>query len=122
MSLDSFFVGSTDGWTLLTTAGLACVTVIARSFFFIPDKDWSLPAWAQRGLQYAPIAALSAVIVPEIVMSQGQIIHTLKDARLYAVAAGLAFFVWRRGAGQAVLGTIASGMAVYLPLHIGLGW
>ncbi len=122
MSLDSFFVGSTDGWTLLTTAGLACVTVIARSFFFITDKDWSLPAWAQRGLQYAPIAALSAVIVPEIVMSQGQLIHTLKDARLYAVAAGLAFFVWRRGAGQAVLGTIASGMAVYLPLHIGLGW
>jgi branched-subunit amino acid transport protein len=122
MSLDSFFVGTTDGWTLLTTAGLACVTVIARSFFFITDKDWSLPAWAQRGLQYAPIAALSAVIVPEIVMSQGQIIHTLKDARLYAVAAGLAFFVWRRGAGQAVLGTIASGMAVYLPLHIGLGW
>ncbi|MDZ7920915.1 AzlD domain-containing protein [Rhodoferax sp.] len=122
MSLDSFFVGSTDGWTLLTTAGLACVTVIARSFFFITDKDWSLPVWAQRGLQYAPIAALSAVIVPEIVMSQGQIIQTLKDARLYAVAAGLAFFVWRRGAGQAVLGTIASGMAVYLPLHIGLGW
>ncbi len=122
MSLDSFFVGSTDGWTLLTTAGLACVTVIARSFFFITDKDWSLPAWAQRGLQYAPIAALSAVIVPEVVMSQGQLIHTLKDARLYAVAAGLAFFVWRRGAGQAVLGTIASGMAVYLPLHIGLGW
>ncbi|MBX9818692.1 MAG: AzlD domain-containing protein [Burkholderiaceae bacterium] len=122
MSLDSFFVGTTDGWTLLTTAGLACVTVIARSFFFITDKDWSLPAWAQRGLQYAPIAALSAVIVPEIVMSQGQLIHTFKDARLYAVLAGLAFFVWRRGAGQAVLGTIASGMAVYLPLHIGLGW
>ncbi len=122
MSLDSFFVGTTDGWTLLTTLGLACVTVVARSFFFITDKDWSLPAWAQRGLQYAPIAALSAVIVPEIVMSQGQLIHTLKDARLYAVVAGLAFFAWRRGAGQAVLGTIASGMAVYLPLHIGLGW
>ena len=49
MSLDSFFVGSTDGWTLLTTLGLACVTVVARSFFFITDKDWSLPAWAQPG-------------------------------------------------------------------------
>ncbi|TAF68664.1 MAG: AzlD domain-containing protein, partial [Curvibacter sp.] len=24
--------------------------------------------------------------------------------------------------GQAVLGTILSGMAVYLPLHVGLGW
>jgi hypothetical protein len=38
------------------------------------------------------------------------------------VAAGVAFFFWRRGAGQAVLGTIVVGMAVYLPLHIGLGW
>jgi branched-subunit amino acid transport protein len=122
MSWEQFFVGTTDGWTLLTTLGMACVTVIARSFFFITDKDWSLPRWAQRGLQYAPIAALSAVIVPEIVMTQGELIHTLKDARLYAVAAGLAYFAWRRGAGQAVLGTIMSGMAVYLPLHVGLGW
>ncbi len=116
------FLGHTDGWTVLTILGLACVTVLARSFFFILDKDWTLPAWAQRGLQYAPIAALSAVIVPEIVMLQGQMIDTLRDARLYAVAAGLAYFFWRRGQGQAVLGTILSGMAVYLPLHIGLGW
>ncbi|BDT73831.1 hypothetical protein os4_33840 [Comamonadaceae bacterium OS-4] len=113
---------STDVWTLLTIVGLACVTVVARSFFFIFDRHWEMPTWAQRGLQYAPIAALAAVIVPEIVMVQGQMIHTLKDARLYAVAAGLAYFFWRSGRGQAVLGTIMSGMAVYLPLHIGWGW
>nr|WP_315464580.1 AzlD domain-containing protein [uncultured Rhodoferax sp.] len=113
---------NTDAWTVFTILGLACVTVVARSFFFTFDKDWALPTWAQRGFQYAPIAALSAVIVPEIVMLQGQMIHTLKDARLYAVAVGLAYFFWRRGRGQAVLGTILSGMAVYLPLHIGLGW
>jgi len=117
-----FFTGQTDAWTLLTIAGLTCVTVVSRSFFFLSKKDWALPHWAQRGLQYAPIAALSAVIVPEIVMTQGVLIHTLEDARLYAVLAGLAYFFWRRGAGQAVLGTILSGMAVYLPLHLGLGW
>lgn len=122
MSWDHFFVGTTDSWTLLTTLGMVCVTVVARSFFFISDKEWTMPLWAQRGLQYAPIAALAAVIMPEIVMTQGELIHTLKDARLYAVVAGLAYFVWRRGAGQAVLGTIMSGMAVYLPLHVGLGW
>ena len=122
MTWDQFFVGTSDGWTLLTILGMAGVTVVARSFFFISDKEWTMPPWAQRGLQYAPIAALAAVIVPEIVMTQGALIHTLKDARLYAVAAGLAYFVYRRGAGQAVLGTILSGMAVYLPLHIGLGW
>jgi branched-subunit amino acid transport protein len=98
------------------------VTVISRSFFFISNKEWTLPRWAQRGLQYAPIAALAAVIAPEIFMFKGIVLHTLADARLYATAAGVCYFYWRRGAGQAVLGTIVSGMAVYLPLHIGLGW
>ena len=108
----------TDLWTLVTIAGMAVVTVLARSLFFISSKPWTLPGWAQRGLHYAPIAALAAVIVPEIVMTQGHLIHTLKDARLFAVAAGAAWFYWRRG----LLGTLVCGMLVYLPLHIGLGW
>lgn len=112
----------TDWWTLGVIVGLAVITVITRSFFFISSQPWQLPDWAQRGLQYAPIAALSAVIVPEIVVSQGQFISTWQDARIYAAAAGAAFYFWRRGAGQAVLGTIVIGMAVYLPLHVGWGW
>lgn len=114
--------GETDIWTLVTIVALAGVTVLTRSFFFFSSKPWNLPQWAQRGLQYAPIAALSAVIVPEMVMTQGQFISTWQDARLFAVAAGAAWFFWRKGAGQAVLGTIIAGMAVYLPLHLGLGW
>ncbi len=112
----------TDWWTLGVIVGLAVITVITRSFFFISSQPWQLPDWAQRGLQYAPIAALSAVIVPEIVVSQGQFISTWQDARIYAAMAGAAFYFWRRGAGQAVLGTIVIGMAVYLPLHVGWGW
>jgi branched-subunit amino acid transport protein len=111
-------VNGTDLWTVATIFGLACVTVVARSFFFISSKPWSLPHWAQRGLQYAPIAALSAVIVPEIVMSQAHLVNTWHDARLFAAVAGAAYFFWRKG----VLGTIIAGMAVYLPLHLGLGW
>jgi len=107
-----------DPWTLLTILGLGGVTVITRGFFFISSKPWSLPHWAQRGLQYAPIAALSAVVIPEIVMTQGHLIHTWQDARLFAATAGAAWFFWQRS----VLGTILAGMAVYLPLHIGLGW
>jgi branched-subunit amino acid transport protein len=98
--------------------GLACITVLARSFFFISSKPWRLPHWAQRGLQYAPIAALAAVVVPEVVMSQGQLVSTWQDARLYGAAAGAAAYIWRRD----VLITILAGMAVYLPLHMGLGW
>jgi branched-subunit amino acid transport protein len=114
--------GDTDLWTIAVILGLAVITVVTRSFFFISNKPWNLPGWAQRGLQYAPIAALAAVIVPEVVMTHGEFISTWKDARLFAAAAGVAWFFWRRGSGQAVLGTIVSGMVVYLPLHLGLGW
>lgn len=114
--------GETDFWTLITIVALTAVTVLTRSFFFLSSKPWNLPHWAQRGLQYAPIAALSAVIVPEMVMAQGHLITTWQDARLFSVAAGAGWYFWRKGAGQAVLGTIIVGMAVYLPLHLGLGW
>lgn len=120
--MDTFFTGETDAWTLFTIVAMAGVTVLSRSLFFLTQKNWVLPLWAQRGLKYAPIAALSAVIVPEIVMAQGALIDTLQDARLYAAIAGVAYFFWRQGAGQVVLGTIMVGMAVYLPLHVGLGW
>jgi branched-subunit amino acid transport protein len=112
----------TDAWTLWVIVGLAVVTVVSRSFFFISSKPWQLPHWAQRGLQYAPIAALAAVVVPEIVVSQGTLMTTWQDARLFGAAAGAGFYFYRRGKGQAVLGTIIVGMAVYLPLHVGWGW
>ena len=111
-------MNGTDFWTLAVIAGLAGVTVLTRCFFFMSDKPWHLPGWAQRGLQYAPIAALSAVVIPEIVMSQGQLIGTWQDARLFAAAAGTAVYFRTRN----VLLTIVLGMAVYLPLHVGLGW
>ena len=110
--------GGTDLWTLAVIVGLALVTVLTRSFFFISSKNWQLPHWAQRGLQYAPIAALSAVVVPEIVTVQGTLITTWQDARLFAAAMGAGVYFWRRD----VLLTILAGMAVYLPLHLGLGW
>ncbi len=109
-------------WRLAVIVALAAVTVLTRGFFYISSKPWNLPHWAQRGLHYAPIAALAAVIVPEVTMLHGHLIVTWQDARLYAVLAGAVWFFWRKGAGQAVLGTIVAGMAVYLPLHLGLGW
>lgn len=103
---------------VVTILGLAAITLITRCFFFFSERDLVLPDWLQRGLRYAPLAALTAVVVPEIVMSQGVVIHTWQDARLFAVVAASAYFFWRRG----ILGTILTGMAVLLPLRLGLGW
>ncbi len=107
---------------LLTFAGLAAVTVITRSTFFISAAEWSLPQWLEKGLRYAPLAALSAVIAPEIVMTNGSFVLTWQDARLWAALAGALFYFWQKKSSYAVLGTIVTGMAVYLPLHLGLQW
>ena len=107
---------------VLTMVALALVTVVIRCFFFISDQPWELPDWAERGLRYAPIAALSVVIVPEILTHQGQLIANWRDARWPAALASGAFFLLQRGRSHSILGTIVTGMAVYLPLHLGLGW
>lgn len=109
---------ATDFWTLAVIAGLAGVTLVTRCFFFILDKPWTLPGWAHRALHYAPVAALAGVVVPEVVMTQGHLVATWADARLFAAAVGAGVYFWRRS----VLQTLVVGMAVYLPLHLGLGW
>ncbi len=103
---------------LVAVAGLTAITVITRGFFFLSKRELPMPAWLRQGLRYAPLAAMAAVVVPEIVMTQGHLIGTWRDARLFAAAAGAAWFWWRRG----ILGTIVVGMAVLLPLRLGLGW
>ena len=108
-----------SGWeAFVTILGLAAITVVTRSFFLLSDRELVLPGWVQRGLRYAPLAALAAVLVPEIVMTQGQLIDTWQDARLVAVAAATAYYFWRRG----ILGTILTGMAVRVPLKRVWGW
>lgn len=104
--------------TLVALAGLTAITVLTRSFFLLSEREPTLPGWLKRGLRYAPLAALAAVLVPEVVMTQGQLIGTWADARLYAVAAATAWFLWRR----TLLGTILTGMAVLVPLKLLLGW
>ncbi|MEY8875926.1 MAG: AzlD domain-containing protein [Leptothrix sp. (in: b-proteobacteria)] len=112
-----------NSWeTALTICGLAAITLLTRGLFLLPRDEWPLPRWAKRALKYAPLAALVAIVVPEVLLTQGHL-HTtlasaLADARLLGAAAAVAYFGWRRG----ILGTILTGMAVFLPLRIALGW
>jgi len=103
---------------VIAVLGLTVITIVTRGFFFLTEREVPIPAWLRQGLRYAPLAAMAAVVVPEVVMLNGQLTATWQDARLFAVAAGAAWFWWRRG----ILGTILVGMAVLLPLRLGLGW
>jgi len=104
--------------TTVAILGLALLTVLTRAFFLLPERELPLPEWLQQGLRYAPLAALVAVVAPEIVLTNGELISTWKDPRLPAVLVASAYFFWRRG----ILGTILSGTAVLLILRLGFGW
>jgi branched-subunit amino acid transport protein len=110
--------GQTDLWTLAVIVGLAGVTVLTRCFFFILGWLGPAPSRPRPALHYAPVAALAGVVAPEVVMQQGHLIASWQDARVFAAAAGAAAYFWR----DSVLLTIVAGMAVYLPLHLALGW
>jgi branched-subunit amino acid transport protein len=108
-----------SGWeSVLTIVGLAVITAVTRGFFIVPERELPLPGWLREGLRHAPLAALVAVIAPDIVMTDGQLIHTWRDARLFGTAAATAWYFWRGD----MLGTILSGTVVMLALRLGLGW
>jgi branched-subunit amino acid transport protein len=103
---------------LLAVVGMTVMALLARGLFFLSDREIPLPPWLERGLRVAPLAALGAVVAPEILLDHGRLIDTWKEPRLWAATAGAAWFFWRRG----ILGTIVSGMTVLLALRFGLGW
>jgi branched-subunit amino acid transport protein len=108
-----------SGWEiLLAIVGLAIITVLTRGFFMIPERELPIPAWLREALRYAPLAALVAVLLPEIAMTDDHLIATWKDARLYATVVGVGVFWTTRN----LLATILAGTAALLVLRLGLGW
>ena len=108
----------TTWMTVAAIAGLTVVSVVTRGFFMIPDREVPIPAWLREALRYAPLAALVAVLLPEIAMTDDHLIATWKDARLYATAMGVLVFCTTRS----LLGTILAGTATLLALRLTLGW
>jgi branched-subunit amino acid transport protein len=101
-----------------TALGMAAITLFCRAFFILPEQEPPMPRWLREGLHYAPIAALAAVVTPELVMTQGHLIDTWRDARIFGAAAGLAFYAWK----HSLFGTIVCGTGVMLVLRFGVGW
>ncbi len=101
-----------------TTLGMAVIALGCRAFFLLPEEELPMPQWLRGGLRYAPLAALAAVVAPELVLTQGHLVETWKDARIFGALAGLAFYAWKRS----LFGTIVCGTGVMLALRFGLGW
>ncbi|MBI2771301.1 MAG: AzlD domain-containing protein [Burkholderiales bacterium] len=102
----------------ITTLGMAVVILLCRSSFLLAEQELPMPRWLREGLRYAPVAALAAVVAPELVLTQGHLIDTWRDPRIFGALAGLMFYAWRRS----LFGTIVCGTGVMLALKFGLGW
>ncbi|MBI5927720.1 MAG: AzlD domain-containing protein [Chloroflexi bacterium] len=96
----------------LTILGMGVVTYGVRVLPFTFLREEMLPNWVRRGLNYVPVAVLSAIIAPEYLPSEKWGHFTL-DAHLLA---GIAAIVAARVTKNTIL-TIFVGVAVLLILR-----
>lgn len=98
----------------IAIVGLGFVSLATRASFYVLPARWQLPARLERALRYAPACALAAIIVPEVVLSQGQLALNLANDKLMAVLVAGVFFMFCRN----MLAMMAVGMLAYTVLRI----
>ena len=102
-------------WLSLVIIGL--LTFGLRLVFIALVGRVSMPEWFERGLRFVPVAALTAILTPEVLKPAGTLNLSLGNARLLAGALAV-LVAWRT---KNVLLTIAVGMAALLILQAGFG-
>jgi branched-subunit amino acid transport protein len=107
MALDGWFA-----WTLII--GMAFSTFFVKAVFLLPGHRLRLPPALEAVLRYAPAAALMAIIVPALAMSEGTLSIGLDNPRWLAGLVGFAIAILTRN----IVLTIVGGM---LALAL-LGW
>ncbi|MBI5785871.1 MAG: AzlD domain-containing protein [Rhodocyclales bacterium] len=93
-------------WFVLATAGL--ITFATRLSFIAMSGRYRPPSWFVAILPYVPIAALTALIAPDLLLVAGQLSLGLDNPRFWAGLVAIAVAVWRRN----ILLTIGCGFAV----------
>lgn len=102
-------------WIALIVIGI--ITFLYRAAFIFFMEALRIPDWLQQPLRFVPVAALTAIIVPELLTRNDMLVATWQNERLLAglVAIGIAW--WSRN----ILLTLGVGMAsLYLLQWVGL--
>jgi len=92
-------------WLWAAFVLLALTTLVTRGSFIVIGERGRLPAVVLRALRYAPTAALSALIVPDLLLVQG----------------GVAPFNSKLLAGLAVIAVALKWRNPWLPFLTGMG-
>jgi branched-subunit amino acid transport protein len=95
---------------ILLIAGMVAVTFAVRYVPLVMAGRLRLPRIVETALRYVPVAVLTAITVPAVLMPQGTLQVELGNPYLFgSLAAILVAWFTRR-----LLPTIAGGMAVFL--------
>lgn len=94
--------------------GVSCATVLTRSLLLLLGERVQLPPLVDRLLAYAPACALSAIVIPNLVLNQGVLQLTFDNYRLLAALVATVAFLLSRN----LLTTIGAGMAAFTLLRL----
>jgi len=92
--------------------GMIVVTFVSRSFFILLGNRIKISEWGLETIRYAPLAALIAILAPEIFLPLGASSIAEFNLRLPniwgGIAAMIAFYFSKK-----MIPTLVIGMAVY---------
>ncbi|MFC4158166.1 AzlD domain-containing protein [Chitinimonas lacunae] len=105
----------------LIIAGMAAVTFLIRYSFFAVGERLVFPPLVKRALRYVPVAVLSAIVAPAVLLPDGVAGGWRLDWRnAYLIAAiATAVLAWR---GDRLLLAIGGGLAVFFAWRGLVGW
>lgn len=93
-------------WLLMSLIG--AITYSVRASLILTADSFTVPPALERALRYVPSAVLAALILPQFVVDNGELVLAPHNYRL--VAGVIAAIV--AGTTRNMLATIASGMCV----------
>jgi branched-subunit amino acid transport protein len=107
----------TEGvWLWLAFVLMAMTTIGTRGSFILLGEKGRLPPALQRALRYAPAAALSALVMPDLLIDAGEVSPLNPKFAAGLVVLGVALR-WRNPWLPFII-----GMGVLLALRKGMGW
>ncbi len=90
--------------------GLMVMTIVSRATLTLWPRRIDLPLRLQRALRFAPMAAITAVIVPRGLFHQGELALAMNNPKIWAAVASLIGW-W---ATRHMAGCLAAGLSVYV--------
>lgn len=105
-------MNATDVW--ITIILLTVATIAARGVFFLLANTVKLPPRVQHALRYAPAAAMSAIVAPDLLTLGGVPDFSWRNPKLWAGIGAVLFFL----ATRHLLATIVAGMAIFATMRL----